>query len=64
LRLVLSDAHFHYLRTGDHGGDADVFLDWAHPADREKVRAVFRAIRDDYPAGAFPWAEKEFGGKR
>jgi hypothetical protein len=63
-KLVLTDAQIHYLKTGDHNRDPDVYLDWAHPNNRAKVRRVFLAIRDDYPAGAFPWAEKEFGGKR
>ncbi len=28
------------------------------------VRPAFEAIRDDYPHGTLPWAEKKFGGSK
>ena len=63
MRPPLTDAQLEYLRTGKTD-DPDVFLDWAHPSDREVVRDAFLAIRGDYPAGHFEWAVNEFGGKR
>jgi hypothetical protein len=61
--LNLTDAQLEYLRTGKTN-DPDVFLDWAYGRNEEEVRRVFEAIRGDYSAGHFEWAEKEFGGKR
>jgi hypothetical protein len=63
MRPPLTAAQLEYLRTGETR-DPDVYLDWAHPSDRELVRATFEATRGDYPVGTFPWAEEIFGGKR
>lgn len=63
MRRTLTEAQLEYLRTGKTN-DPDVFLDWTHGRDRGKVQRVFEEIRGDYPAGAFLWAEMEFGGKR
>ena len=60
MRPILTEEQLQYPRDGDYGKDVEVFL-WSHPTNREEVRAAFEAIRSDYPAGAFPWAEKEFG---
>ncbi len=60
-KMDLTDAQLEYLRTGETK-DPDVYLDWTRSDDRETVRAAFDAVRGDYPAGTFPWAEKEFGG--
>jgi hypothetical protein len=63
MRPSLTPELIDFLKIGETK-DPDVFLDWAHPADREKVRELFEAVRDDFPPGHFAWAEKEFGGKR
>lgn len=62
LREVLSKEQLEYLRTGDYGIDPETYL-WARPRSPE-VRSAFEAICGDYPPGTFPWAEKEFRGKR
>jgi len=70
MRPTLTDALLDFLKTGTTE-DADVFLDYARPGEAIRrdgrivghewpmVRALYQDIRDDYPAGAFPWAEKE-----
>lgn len=61
--VLLTAGQIEYLTTGQ-ANDPDVFLDWAYGRNEEEVRRVFEAIRSNYPAGHFKWAEKEFGGKR
>jgi hypothetical protein len=63
MRPSLTPELIDFLKTGETK-DADVYLDWAGERGRDKSRELFKAIRGDYPAGTFPWAEKEFGGKR
>ena len=63
-KVVLTEAQLHFLRTGDHGGDADLYLDWCGGRDQGEVREAFESIRGDFPENYFEWAEREFGGRR
>lgn len=61
MRPTLTTEQLQYLRDGDYTADVEVYL-WSHPSNREELRTAFDAIRGDYPAGHFEWAEKEFSG--
>lgn len=56
--VPLTPAQLHLLATGEEI-DFSVFDD----ADGGAAREMFEAVRSDYPAGTFPWAEEKFSGR-
>jgi len=53
-------SEYHLLATGE---ELDFFVfDWTG-LDIGCARELFESVRGDYPAGTFPWAEEQFGGR-
>jgi hypothetical protein len=55
--VPLTPAQLHLLETGVE----DDFSVW-DDSEGDNARGMFEAVRGDYPAGTFPWAEEKFSG--
>ena len=53
--VPLTEAQLHLLRTGEEI-DFSVWED----AEGDNARGMYEAVRGDFPAGTFPWAEEKF----